>query len=233
MPLPTKVINDDDSNRPRSPEIFLGGPPGIQTVTLTDSLENATDTNTMEIEEGINVPEKNSDENNDDKQNASSEDSEEDSDDDIVVAAGNFTLSSMENNIASLSQQNITSQSTAGINLKRNNLLTLTNIPGMSAGSKVSKIKMYLFSFFFFNKIIFLTIEYNFDLFFINNIILKLFYIVNTFVYLQHQGKFNVEDFESMGTINGVPAHEYSIETTEEKPWLKPGADITGKLFLL
>lgn len=34
-----------------------------------------------------------------------------------------------------------------------------------------------------------------------------------------------------MGTINGVPAHEYSIETTEEKPWLKPGADITGKIF--
>jgi len=33
-----------------------------------------------------------------------------------------------------------------------------------------------------------------------------------------------------MGTINGVPAHEYSIETTEEKPWLKPGADITGKV---
>jgi len=36
-----------------------------------------------------------------------------------------------------------------------------------------------------------------------------------------------------MGTINGVPAHEYSIETTEEKPWLKPGADITGKILLL
>lgn len=35
-----------------------------------------------------------------------------------------------------------------------------------------------------------------------------------------------------MGTINGVPAHEYSIETTEEKPWLKPGADITGKTIL-
>lgn len=34
-----------------------------------------------------------------------------------------------------------------------------------------------------------------------------------------------------MGTINGVPAHEYSIETTEEKPWLKPGADITGKIL--
>lgn len=34
-----------------------------------------------------------------------------------------------------------------------------------------------------------------------------------------------------MGTINGVPAHEYSIETTEEKPWLKPGADITGKIY--
>lgn len=34
-----------------------------------------------------------------------------------------------------------------------------------------------------------------------------------------------------MGTINGVPAHEYSIETTEEKPWLKPGADITGEIY--
>lgn len=36
-----------------------------------------------------------------------------------------------------------------------------------------------------------------------------------------------------MGTINGVPAHEYSIETTEEKPWLKPGADITGKVYAI
>jgi len=36
-----------------------------------------------------------------------------------------------------------------------------------------------------------------------------------------------------MGTINGVPAHEYSIETTEEKPWLKPGSDITGKVPII
>jgi len=36
-----------------------------------------------------------------------------------------------------------------------------------------------------------------------------------------------------MGSINGVPAHEYSIETTEEKPWLKPGADITGKIVFI
>jgi len=87
---------------------------------------------------GINVPEKVAEENNEDTQ-MSSEDSEEDSDDDIVVAAGNFTLSSMENNMVSLSQQNNASPSTAGINLKRNNLLTLTNIPGMSSGNKVSK----------------------------------------------------------------------------------------------
>lgn len=89
-------------------------------------------------EEGTDVSENMTEENHDDKQ-ASSEDSEEDSDDDVVVAAGNFTLSSIENNMVSLSQQNNASPSTSGINLKRNNLLTLTNIPGMSAGTKVSK----------------------------------------------------------------------------------------------
>lgn len=40
-------------------------------------------------------------------------------------------------------------------------------------------------------------------------------------------GKFNMEEFESVGTINGVAAHEYSIDSLEEKPWRKPGADIT------
>jgi len=176
VPLLVKEL-DDDPNRLRSPEIFLGGP-GIQTETLINTSENVFETTTMETAtEEDSVSEKIDKDNNNDKQ-LSSEDSEEDSDDDIVVAAGNFTLSSMENNMVSLSQQNNASPSTAGINLKRNNLLTLTNIPGISTGSK-------------------------------------------------HQGKFNVEDFESLGTINGVPAHEYSIETTEEKPWLKPGADIT------
>ncbi|XP_025203753.1 pre-mRNA 3'-end-processing factor FIP1-like [Melanaphis sacchari] len=178
VPPTVKELVNEDPNRPRSPEIFLGGT-GIKAEALVKPSEDLFETNLSEIatEVGINVPEKVAEENNEDKQ-ISSEDSEEDSDDDIVVAAGNFTLSSMENNMVSLSQQNNASPSTAGINLKRNNLLTLTNIPGMSSGNK-------------------------------------------------HQGKFNVEDFEGMGTINGVPAHEYSIETTEEKPWLKPGADIT------
>ncbi|XP_014246474.1 pre-mRNA 3'-end-processing factor FIP1 isoform X2 [Cimex lectularius] len=40
-------------------------------------------------------------------------------------------------------------------------------------------------------------------------------------------GKFSIEEFESIGTINGLPAHEFSIDALEEKPWRKPGADIT------
>jgi len=138
--LPTvKELDDEDPNRPRSPEIFLGGP-GIQAEVLVKRSEHSLETNPVETatEVDIDVTEKVAEENNEDRQ-ISSEDSEEDSDDDIVVAAGDFTLSSMENNMVSLSQQNNASPSTAGINLKRNNLLTLTNIPGMSSGNKVSK----------------------------------------------------------------------------------------------
>lgn len=40
-------------------------------------------------------------------------------------------------------------------------------------------------------------------------------------------GKFSIEDFEGVGTINGVAAHEFSIDSLEDKPWRKPGADIT------
>lgn len=40
-------------------------------------------------------------------------------------------------------------------------------------------------------------------------------------------GKFNVEEFEHMGSINGVPAADYNLDTLEDKPWRKPGADIT------
>ncbi|KAL9888258.1 factor interacting with poly(A) polymerase 1 isoform 1-T6 [Glossina fuscipes fuscipes] len=40
-------------------------------------------------------------------------------------------------------------------------------------------------------------------------------------------GKFSMEDFEGVGSINGVAAHEFSIDSLEEKPWRKPGADIT------
>ncbi|KAK9496747.1 hypothetical protein O3M35_013033 [Rhynocoris fuscipes] len=43
----------------------------------------------------------------------------------------------------------------------------------------------------------------------------------------QQPGKFSIEEFESIGTINGIPAHEFSIDALEEKPWRKPGADIT------
>lgn len=40
-------------------------------------------------------------------------------------------------------------------------------------------------------------------------------------------GKFSIEEFESIGTISGVPALEFSIDSLEDKPWRKPGADIT------
>ncbi|CRL05870.1 CLUMA_CG019035, isoform A [Clunio marinus] len=40
-------------------------------------------------------------------------------------------------------------------------------------------------------------------------------------------GKFNIEEFESVGSINGQPAFEFAIENIEDKPWRKPGADIT------
>lgn len=43
----------------------------------------------------------------------------------------------------------------------------------------------------------------------------------------QPTGKFNIEEFETVGTINGIQAHEFSIDSLEEKPWRKPGADIT------
>ena len=36
-----------------------------------------------------------------------------------------------------------------------------------------------------------------------------------------------MEDFESVGIINGVPAHEFNVDVIEDKPWRIPGADIT------
>ncbi|XP_060534888.1 pre-mRNA 3'-end-processing factor FIP1-like [Cylas formicarius] len=44
---------------------------------------------------------------------------------------------------------------------------------------------------------------------------------------IQQPGKFQVEEFEQIGTINGVPAAEYNLDSLEDKPWRKPGADIT------
>lgn len=40
-------------------------------------------------------------------------------------------------------------------------------------------------------------------------------------------GKFSIEEFESVGTISGQTAIEYNLEAIEDKPWRKPGADIT------
>ena len=39
----------------------------------------------------------------------------------------------------------------------------------------------------------------------------------------EKKGKFNVEDFDRVGAIDGTPAHEVDIESLEEKPWRKPG----------
>ncbi|XP_046987991.1 pre-mRNA 3'-end-processing factor FIP1 isoform X2 [Schistocerca americana] len=44
---------------------------------------------------------------------------------------------------------------------------------------------------------------------------------------LKQPGKFSIEEFEAIGTINGVPAHEFNLDSLEDKPWRKPGADIT------
>ena len=40
-----------------------------------------------------------------------------------------------------------------------------------------------------------------------------------------------MDDFESVGVINGVPSHEFNLDNLEDKPWRKPGADITGMRF--
>ncbi|XP_067124950.1 pre-mRNA 3'-end-processing factor FIP1-like [Centruroides vittatus] len=34
-------------------------------------------------------------------------------------------------------------------------------------------------------------------------------------------------DMDSVGSINGVPVYEFNLDTLEDKPWRKPGADIT------
>lgn len=43
----------------------------------------------------------------------------------------------------------------------------------------------------------------------------------------QQPGKFTVEEFDQAGTINGVPVSEFNVDSLEDKPWRKPGADIT------
>lgn len=43
----------------------------------------------------------------------------------------------------------------------------------------------------------------------------------------QVAGKFTIEEFDQVGMINGVPATDYNLDSLEDKPWRKPGADIT------
>lgn len=43
----------------------------------------------------------------------------------------------------------------------------------------------------------------------------------------EKKGKFNVEEFDQLGLINGQPAQDVDLESIEDKPWKKPGADIT------
>lgn len=43
----------------------------------------------------------------------------------------------------------------------------------------------------------------------------------------QTSGKFSIDEFECVGTISGIPAPEFSIDSLDDKPWRKPGADIT------
>lgn len=44
--------------------------------------------------------------------------------------------------------------------------------------------------------------------------------------------KVTLEDLEGPGSINGVPALEFNIDTIEDKPWNKPGADISGNIIV-
>jgi len=47
------------------------------------------------------------------------------------------------------------------------------------------------------------------------------------FIFILNLLQFTADEFEGSMSINGVPAHEFSLDSLEEKPWRKPGADIT------
>ena len=48
----------------------------------------------------------------------------------------------------------------------------------------------------------------------------------------ERKGRFNVEDFDQPGTIDGQTAHEVDVENLEEKPWRKPGMIYYDFFFL-
>ena len=39
----------------------------------------------------------------------------------------------------------------------------------------------------------------------------------------EKKGKFNVEEFDQLGLINGQAAQDVDLESIEDKPWKKPG----------
>ena len=43
----------------------------------------------------------------------------------------------------------------------------------------------------------------------------------------EKKGKFSVEEFDNILTVNGQTAVEVDLDSLDEKPWKKPGADIT------
>ena len=49
----------------------------------------------------------------------------------------------------------------------------------------------------------------------------------------EKKGKFTVEEFEQVGTVNGKPAHEFDIESLEDKPWRKPGKSKKHEYILI
>lgn len=51
--------------------------------------------------------------------------------------------------------------------------------------------------------------------------------IVFFYLHIVNNDLFAVDEFDQAGMINGVPATEYNLDSLEDKPWRKPGADIT------
>ena len=48
----------------------------------------------------------------------------------------------------------------------------------------------------------------------------------------EKKGKFYVEEFDQLGTINGIPALDVDLEAIEDKPWKKPGSEMNFLILL-
>ena len=49
----------------------------------------------------------------------------------------------------------------------------------------------------------------------------------------EKKGKFNVEEFDQLGLINGQPAQDVDLESIEDKPWKKPGTAFYSLITLV